>query len=160
MISCKAAVTSLSLVSLLGAAEPSLGCNIETPFPCLYAWNLRIILSLGLERPVSSCGPTISSRLWPLYTMSLSASSTHFLNTSMDSDSTTSLGSQCLTALSEKKFFLISNLNPFWCNLKPLPLALLLLNPYNTPTVLLKPSLFLWAVFQAAEPVHSAWSPA
>jgi len=36
-----------------------------------------------------------------------------FLNTSRDGDSTTSLGSlfQCLTTLSVKKFFLISNLN-------------------------------------------------
>ena len=39
--------------------------------------------------------------------MSLSATSWCFLNTSRDSDSTTSLGSlcQCLTTLSEKKFF-------------------------------------------------------
>ena len=45
--------------------------------------------------------------------MSLSTTSKWFLNTSMDGDSTTSLGSlfQCLTTLSVKKCFLISNLN-------------------------------------------------
>ena len=39
--------------------------------------------------------------------------STRFLNISRDGDSTTSLGSlfQCLTILSVKKFFLVSNLN-------------------------------------------------
>ena len=41
-----------------------------------------------------------------LSTTSLSATSPHFLNTSRDSDSTTSLGSlcHCLTALSEEMF--------------------------------------------------------
>ena len=58
--------------------------------------------------------------------MSWSATSTRFLNTSRDGDSTTALGSlfQCLTTLSVKKFFLISNLNLPWCNLKPFPLVL------------------------------------
>ena len=44
--------------------------------------------------------------------MSLSTASTHFLNTFRDGDSTTYLGSpfQCLIALSEKKFFLVSNM--------------------------------------------------
>ena len=44
--------------------------------------------------------------------MSLSATSPRFLNTSRDSDSTTSLGSlcHCITALSEKKCSLIPNL--------------------------------------------------
>ena len=44
--------------------------------------------------------------------MSLCTISKCFLHTSMDSDSTTSLGSpfQCLTTLLENKFFLISNL--------------------------------------------------
>ena len=46
--------------------------------------------------------------------MSLCTMSTYFLNTSRDSDSTISLDSlfQCLDTLSEKKFFLISNLKP------------------------------------------------
>ena len=44
-------------------------------------------------------------------TMSLSATSTCFLNTSRDGVSTTSLF-QCLTTLLEKKCFLTSNLNP------------------------------------------------
>jgi len=62
-------------------------------------------------------------------TVSLSAPPTRSLNTSRDSDSTTSLGSlcHCLTTLSEKKSFLISNLNLPWCNLIPSPLILLLL---------------------------------
>ena len=57
--------------------------------------------------------------------MFLSATSTCFLNTSRDGDSTTSLGSlcQCLTTLSEKNFFLISNLNLPWHYVKPLPLV-------------------------------------
>ena len=46
-----------------------------------------------------------------------------------DGDFTTSLGSlfQCLTTLSVEKFFLISNLNLPWHNLRPLPLVLLYL---------------------------------
>ena len=45
--------------------------------------------------------------------MSQIATSTHFLNTSRDGDSTAALGSlfQCLTTLSVQRFFLISNLN-------------------------------------------------
>ena len=48
------------------------------------------------------------------WTTSFSTTFTCFLNTSVDSDSTTSLGSlfQCLTTHSEKKCFLISNMNP------------------------------------------------
>jgi len=38
------------------------------------------------------------------------------MNTSSSGDSTTSLCSLCLVTLSEKKFFLISNLNLPWCN--------------------------------------------
>jgi len=58
--------------------------------------------------------------------MSLSTTSKRFLNTSRDGDSTTSLGSlfQCLTTLSVKKCFLMSNLNLPWCNLRPFPLVL------------------------------------
>ena len=36
---------------------------------------------------------------------------------------------QCLDTLSEKKFFLISNLNLSWCNLMPLPLVLSRITP-------------------------------
>jgi len=45
--------------------------------------------------------------------MSLSTTPPHFLNTSRDSDCITSLGSpfQCISTLSENKFFLTSNLN-------------------------------------------------
>ena len=43
------------------------------------------------------------------------------MNTPTDGDATTSLGNpfQCLTALSEKKCLLISNLNLLWLNLRP-----------------------------------------
>jgi len=58
--------------------------------------------------------------------MSLSATSTCFLSTARDSDSTTSLGSlcHCLKTLSEK-FYLMSNLNLSWYNLRPLTIILL-----------------------------------
>jgi len=54
---------------------------------------------------------------------------TFLLKTSRDGDSTTSPGSlfRYLSTHSEKKFFLKSNLNFPWCNLRPLPLVLLLL---------------------------------
>ncbi|KAK4824165.1 hypothetical protein QYF61_011292, partial [Mycteria americana] len=57
--------------------------------------------------------------------MSLSTTSIRLLNNSRDGDVTASLGSlfQCLTTLSVKKFFLISNLNLPWHNLRPFPLA-------------------------------------
>ena len=53
--------------------------------------------------------------------MSRSATSTRFLNPSGDGDSPTALGSlvQCLTTLSGKKFFLMSNLNLPWRNWRP-----------------------------------------
>ena len=67
--------------------------------------------------------------------MSRSATSTCFLNTSRHGDSTTSQNSlfQCLTTLSVKKFFLISNLNLPWCNLRPLPLVLSLVTWVKRP---------------------------
>jgi len=45
------------------------------------------------------------------------------MNTSRDDDCTASLGSpfQRLTSLSEKKNFLMYNLNLPWCNLRPFP---------------------------------------
>lgn len=51
-----------------------------------------------------------------------------FLKTYRDRDSTTSLGSpfQCLSTLSEKKFFLLSNPNLPWCNFRLVALVLLL----------------------------------
>jgi len=57
--------------------------------------------------------------------MSQSATSTRFLNTSRDGDSTTSLGSlfQCLTTLSVNKLFLISSLTLPGRNLTVLPLV-------------------------------------
>ncbi|KAK4810582.1 hypothetical protein QYF61_007319 [Mycteria americana] len=70
------------------------------------------------------------------YTMSLSTSSKRPLNTSRDGDSTASPGSlfQCLTTLSVNKFFLMSNLNLPWCNLRPLPLVLSLVTWEKRPT--------------------------
>ena len=60
--------------------------------------------------------------------MTLKTTSTSFLNTSREDDSTTCPGSLfwSLTIFSEKKFTLISNLNLSWCNLRPLLLILLL----------------------------------
>lgn len=60
--------------------------------------------------------------------MSISTTSQSFLNTSGDSESTTSLDSpiQCLSTYSENKFLLIPNLNLPWINLKPFLLVLLL----------------------------------
>jgi len=76
----------------------------------------------GWKRPLRSPSPTLSPCT---LTISLSATSPLFLNTS----TTTSLGSlcQCLTTLSEKICFLISNLNLPLHNLRPLPLILLML---------------------------------
>ena len=53
-------------------------------------------------------------------TMSLHTTSPQFLNTSRDSDSSTSLYSlcHCITAFCGKKFFLISNLNLSWCSFR------------------------------------------
>ncbi|KAK4823315.1 hypothetical protein QYF61_000917 [Mycteria americana] len=53
-----------------------------------------------------------------------------------DGDSTTSLGSlfQCLTTVSVKEFFLISNLNLPWRNLRPFPLVLSLVTWEKRPT--------------------------
>ena len=80
---------------------------------------------------------------YPL-TMPLSATSTQLLNTSRDSDSTTSLGSlcQCTTTLSEKKCFLISNLKLPWHNLRPY------FSPYLGEGA---SSLLITASFQAVE---------
>jgi len=49
-----------------------------------------------------------------------------FLSTSRDGDSTTPLGILCccLTALYEKKFVLMSDLNLPWCVLRPSALVL------------------------------------
>ena len=57
--------------------------------------------------------------------MSLSTTSKRFLSTSRDGESTTSWGSpfQCLTTLSEKLFFLTTNLN-LPCHMKPFRLVL------------------------------------
>ena len=82
-----------------------------SPRLLLRKWH-RIIESFRLGKTTKT---TKSSPNLPppcSLTMSLSAISTLFLNTSRDWDSTTSLGSLCwcITTLSEKKFFLISNL--------------------------------------------------
>ena len=60
------------------------------------------------------------------WTMSLSVTSVCFLNTSRNGDFTASLDSpsQSFTTLFVKKFFLISNLNLPWCNLRPFCLVI------------------------------------
>jgi len=60
--------------------------------------------------------------------MSLSTTSKHLLSTFRDGNSIIFVGSlfQPLTTLSEKKYFLISNLNLPWHNLRPFPPVLLL----------------------------------
>ena len=78
------------------------------------------IITVG-KRPLRPPSPTQRTPPCPL-TMALSARSPWFLNTSREGDCATSLGSpfQCLTTLSEKKCFLISNLNLPWYNLRPM----------------------------------------
>ena len=80
------------------------------------------IITVG-KRPLRPPSPTQRTPPCPL-TMALSARSPWFLNTSREGDCATSLGSpfQCLTTLSEKKCFLISNLNLPWHSLRPFPL--------------------------------------
>ena len=77
--------------------------------------------------------------------MSLSTTSKQFLNTSRDGNSTTSLGTlfQCLTTLSVKTFFLISNLNLPWFNLRPFPLILSPVTSEKRPTSILLHSCLL-----------------
>ena len=64
---------------------------------------------------------------------SISTTSPHFLNTFRHGNSTTSLNSLCQypSALSEEKFFLITNLNLPWHNLEPLCPVLLLVTGEN-----------------------------
>lgn len=68
--------------------------------------------------------------------MSQSTTSIHFLNTSCNGDSTTSLRNlfQSITTLFVKTFFLISNLNLPWQNSWPFPLVLLLVDWEMRPT--------------------------
>lgn len=79
--------------------------------------------------------------------MSLSATSTHFMNTTRDDDSTTSLTSLFAEPLFQrKKIFLKFNLNLLWHNFRPLPLILLLITWEKRLTpILLQPSLH-WVI--------------
>ena len=81
----------------------------------------RTIESLRLEKNTK----ITKSNHHPTPTMPTNQS----LSATLPNFSNTSLGSlfQCITTLSEKKIFLISNLNLPWCNLRPSPLILLLL---------------------------------
>jgi len=84
----------------------------------------------------------------PTVQLFLSATSTCFLNTSRDSDSTTSLGSLCqhLTTLSEEKFFLISNLSlPWW------------LSPPQWKKVFLNKLMEHWFLSCHLAPLEVAW---
>lgn len=72
--------------------------------------------SLRLKRPLRSQSPTFNSALPspPLNHLSI-----HFLNTSRDAESSLLRSLlQCLTSLSGKKFFLISNSNPLLVQLE------------------------------------------
>ena len=73
-----------------------------------------------------------------------------FLNTSRDGDSLGSLF-QCLTTLSVKKFFLISNLNLPWQNLRPLPLILSLVIQEKGPNTCLTTASFQVVVVETSK---------
>ena len=82
----------------------------------------------GWRRPLPSSSPTINPPPPCPLTMSLSATSTQFLNNSRDGHSTTSLRSLChLSTVLSKKFFLKSNLNLPQHNFRPSLLILWLL---------------------------------
>jgi len=89
-----------SLLVLSLVARPSL------PAPCQRSQNHSITkVGKDLQDHQVQLSPQPHRACW---TVSLSATSTRFLNPSRDGDSTTSLGSlvQCLTALAVKTFFL------------------------------------------------------
>ena len=125
--------TALSIKLVLGG-PPGKQCA------CLYCVRILRLADhriIGWERLLRSSVPTICPTPSCLLNhISQSATSTHFLNTYRDGDSTASLGSlfQCLTTLSVKKFFLISSLNLPWCSLRSLPLILLLVTWEKRPT--------------------------
>jgi len=101
-----------------------LGGRIFQEKRCYTSLNHRIIEFFRLEKKLkieSNCELNTAK-----FTTKPCPMSTHLLNTSGDGDSTTSLGSlfQCLTTFSVKMFFLISNLNLPWCNLRLFPLVL------------------------------------
>lgn len=79
---------------------------------------------LGWKTPLGSLAPTQHHLVKQI--MALSATSSSSLSTSMDGDSTVSLGSplQCQITLSVRKFILMSNLNLSWCRFTPCPLFL------------------------------------
>lgn len=113
----------------------------------------RIIETLILEK-------LIKSNLWPNTLIVLwSATSAHFLNSCRDGDCTASLGTllQCLTTLSGKKFFLISSLNLHWQNLKPFPLALLIVIWKKRPTCSSTTVSFLWQSHPTWCHLHLDW---
>ena len=94
----------------------TVSCEISSDFkigshviPYLTMFSLWITRRASTFRVIES-SPTVSPP--PPCPLTLSATSTRFLNTFRDSDPTTSLGSlcHCSTTLLEKKFLLISNL--------------------------------------------------
>ncbi|KAJ7396881.1 hypothetical protein BTVI_140557 [Pitangus sulphuratus] len=106
---CNVLLTSYS--EMLQCVDRELGLqflNIQEEF----GYGMVLSCSIhnhSLEKP----SKILESNLCLNPTMSLSATSRPFLDTSRDGDSTISLGSpcQCLTVLSRKKFLLMSNLN-------------------------------------------------
>ncbi|KAK4826673.1 LOW QUALITY PROTEIN: hypothetical protein QYF61_010682 [Mycteria americana] len=96
--------------------------------PSRELFNLIPTNCLGWKRPLRLSSPTVNLAL---PSPPLNYGPKHHIYTSLKYpqgyfNSTTSLGSlfQCLIILSIKKFFLISNLNLPWHNLRPLPLSL------------------------------------
>ena len=99
-------------------------------YPFIYYYKIldRIVESQGWKGPTRSSSPNILPLpLLPQATKPYlrSSSSRCSLNIARDGDTTTSLGRpfQCLTALWEKKFLLMSKLNLLWYNLWLLPLG-------------------------------------
>lgn len=86
-----------------------------------------IELFLGWKRCLRLSSPAITSALPSLLLNHVpNATSAHLLNTFSDGDSTASLASLLLTALSVKKMFLIPNFKLPWHVLRPFPLVVLL----------------------------------
>ncbi|KAK4831211.1 hypothetical protein QYF61_016048 [Mycteria americana] len=102
-----------------------------------------LVLSARGSRHLGSSSLTVSPTPPCLLNHVLKCHIYMFFNSSRDGDFTTSLDTlfQCLTTLSVKKFFLISNLNLPWCNLRPPPLVLSLVTWEKrlTPTSLQPP---------------------
>ena len=99
----------------------------EAPSPTVPG-GIRIVEQnhSGWKRPLRPSGPTLNPPPSCALTTSLSATSTQLPDTSRDGDPPPPWAAlcHCLTARSEKKVFLLSNLNLLWHNVRPPPLIL------------------------------------